>query len=69
MGLTVTRTPGQQILLQVVPGTTAEQLLEELEGGIMITLVEYRSAGLRINIQAPRCLGIGRTEGVPVEEF
>lgn len=68
MGLTLTRTPGQQILLNVQPGTTAEQLLEDLQGGIVITLIEYRSGGLRINIQAPECLGIGRTEGLPIEE-
>jgi hypothetical protein len=66
MGLTVTRTPGQQILLQIEPGTTAEQLLEELQGGIMITLIEYRSGGLRINIQAPKCLTIARTAGLPL---
>lgn len=62
MGLTVTRTLGQQIQLKIEPGTTAEQLMEELKAGIMITLIEYRSAGARINIQAPTCLSIGRPE-------
>lgn len=65
MGLTVTRTPGQQIQLKIEPGTTAEQLMEELKAGIMITLIEYRSGGARINIQAPDCLSIGRAETTP----
>ena len=60
MGLTVTRTPGQQIQLKIEPGTTAEQLMEELKAGIMITLIEYRSAGARIKVDAPDCLTIYR---------
>ena len=62
MGLTVTRTPGQQIQLDIEPGTTAEELYQALQSGITITLTEYRSAGARINIQAPTCLSIGRPE-------
>ena len=60
MGLTLTRTPGQQIQLKIEPGTTAEQLMEELKAGIMITLIEYRSAGARIKVDAPDCLTIYR---------
>lgn len=69
MGLTVTRTPGQQIQLKVQEGISAEELLEELQGGIMITLLEYRSGGARINIQAPDCVGIARPECHCIEEL
>lgn len=68
-GLTLTRTTGQQIHLKVEEGISAEELLEELKGGIMITLLEYRSGGARINIQAPDCVGIGRPEYRTVEDM
>ena len=68
-GLTLTRTTGQQIHLKVQGGISAEELLEELQGGIMITLLEYRSGGARINIQAPDCVGIGRPEYRTVEDM
>lgn len=38
MGLTVTRTPGQQIQLKIEPGTTAQDLWEALQEGITIRL-------------------------------
>lgn len=60
MGLTVTRTPGQQIQLDIEPGTTAEELYQALQSGITITLIEYRSAGARIKVDAPDCLTIYR---------
>ena len=60
MGLTLTRTPGQQIQLKIEPGTTAEELYQALQNGITITLIEYRSAGARIRIDAPECLSIYR---------
>lgn len=60
MGLTVTRTPGQQIQLEIAPGTTAAELYEAMQDGITITLIEYRSGGARISISAPRCLSISR---------
>ena len=68
-GLTLTRTTGQQINLKVEEGISAEELLEELKAGIMITLLEYRSGGARINIQAPDCVGIGRPEYRTVEDM
>lgn len=68
-GLTLTRTTGQQIHLKVQEGISAEELLEELQGGIMITLLEYRSGGARINIQAPDCVGIARPECHCIEEL
>ena len=60
MGLTLTRTPGQQIQLDIEPGTTAEVLYRALQNGITITLIEYRSAGARIKVDAPECLAIYR---------
>jgi sRNA-binding carbon storage regulator CsrA len=67
-GLTLTRTTGQQIHLKADEGMTAEELLEELQGGIMITLLEYRSGAARINIQAPGCIDILRPEYNRIEE-
>lgn len=64
MGLTLTRTPGHQILLQLKPGTSAAELHEQLQAGITITLIENRSAGARIKVDAPKCLAISR----PVEK-
>ena len=61
MGLTLTRTPGQQIQLDIVPGTTAADIYEALEYGLTITLIEYRSGGARIKVDAPKCLSVYRT--------
>ena len=69
MGLTLTRTPGQQIQLDIEPGTTAEELYQALQSGITITLIECRSAGARINIQAPGCIDILRPEYHRLDEL
>ena len=60
MGLTVTRKVGETIQLDITPGTTAEELYQALQSGITITLIEYRSAGARIKVDAPDCLTIYR---------
>ena len=44
MGPTVKRLPGEQIRIEVRPGTEPADLIEELQQGITITLIETPGA-------------------------
>jgi hypothetical protein len=60
MGLTVKRLPGEQIRIEVRPGTEPADLIEELQQGITITLIEHSRGGARLRIDAPKSLSINR---------
>lgn len=62
MGLKLYRRIDQQLLLTVVPGTTAEELLEQLEHGITVQVCDIQRNQTRLNISAPDCLSIIRPE-------
>jgi hypothetical protein len=62
MGLSLKRNVGQQIVLQLVEGTTAEELIAQLRDGITITLASKQATGVRLNIEAPDCLNIYRKD-------
>lgn len=62
MGLNVFRKRGQQLLLTVEPGTTADELLEQLQDGITIMVCEIQKKHSLIGVSAPKCLKITRPE-------
>lgn len=69
MGLNIYRKAGQQLLLTVEPGTTAEQLLEHLQAGITIRVCEIQRQQVLIKVAAPRSLAITRTEKCTAEQW
>lgn len=69
MGLNIYRKAGQQLLLTVEPGTTAEQLLEHLQAGITIRVCEIQKQQALIAVSAPRCLAITRAEKCTAEQW
>ena len=62
MGLTVTRTPGQQIQLKIEPGTTAQDLWEALQEGITIRVVHSQTTRAELDITTTKLLQISRPE-------
>lgn len=62
MGLTVTRHVGETILLQITPGTSAEELYSALVDGIVIRLVASQNTKASLDIAAPSLLQISRPE-------
>lgn len=69
MALKLTRKPDQKLLLSVAPGTTAEQLFEQLNAGIMIQVCFVDGQAVTLGITAPNCLNIIRPEKHSVEEW
>lgn len=69
MGLNIYRKAGQQLLLTVEPGTTAEQLLEQLQAGITIRVCEIQRQQALIKVSAPHCLAITRAEKCTAERW
>lgn len=69
MGLNVYRKRGQQLLLTVEPGTTADELLEQLQDGITIMVCEIQKKHSLIGVTAPKCLKITRPEKCGPDEW
>lgn len=69
MALKLTRKPDQQLLLSVAPGTTAEQLFEQLQDGILINICNVDGQAVLLGISAPDCLDIRRPEKHTDEEW
>ena len=61
MGLTLTRTPGQQIQLDIEPGTTAEELYQALQSGITIRVAHSHTTRAELDITT-KLLQISRPE-------
>ena len=62
MGLTVTRRIGESLLLTIAPGTTAEELFEQLQGGLSIRVVRASNTKAQIKVTAPKALHAIRPE-------
>lgn len=56
MGLTVTRRIGESLLLTIAPGTTAEELFEQLKDGLSIRVVWSCNTKAQIDVTAPASL-------------
>lgn len=69
MALKLTRKPDQQLLLSVAPGTTAEQLFEQLQDGILIQVCDIDGHAVKIGVTAPRSLLIIRPEKHSAESW
>lgn len=69
MGLNIYRKRDQQLLLTVEPGTTAEQLLEQLRAGVTIRVCEIQKQQVLIKVSAPHCLAISRAEKCTAEQW
>ncbi|USR38065.1 carbon storage regulator [Ectopseudomonas hydrolytica] len=62
MALTLTRRPGERLLLRLEPNVTPEELQELIGRGIMIELGEFNGDQVKINISAPQAVAIVRGE-------
>lgn len=62
MGLTVTRKIGESLLLTIAPGTTAEELFEQLQAGLSIRVVWSCMTKAQIDVTAPAALRASRPE-------
>ena len=62
MGLTVTRKIGESLVLTIAPGTTAEELFEQLQAGLSIRVVWSCMTKAQIDVTAPKALQASRPE-------
>ena len=62
MGLIVTRWAGEAVQLEIIPGTTAEELYQALIDGIRIHVKSASGSKASIEIEAPPMLSISRVE-------
>lgn len=69
MGLNIYRKRDQQLLLTLKPGTTAEQLYQQLQAGITIRVCEIQKQQALIKVSAPYCLTITRAEKCTAEQW
>lgn len=69
MALKLTRKPDQQLLLSVAPGTSAEQLFEQLQDGILIQVCDIDGQAVKLGVTAPSCLIITRPEKHSAESW
>ena len=64
MGLTVTRKIGESLLLTIAPGTTAEQLFEQMQDGLSIRVIWSCNTKAQIDVTAPASLRASRARAV-----
>ena len=69
MALKLTRKPDQQLLLSLAPGTTAEQLFEQLQDGILIQVCDIDGQAVKLGVTAPSSLIIIRPEKHSAESW
>lgn len=69
MALKLTRKTDQKLLLSVAAGTTAEQLFEQMQDGILIQICHVDGQAVLLGVSAPDCLDIRRPEKHTDEEW
>jgi hypothetical protein len=62
MGLTVTRKVGETVLLEITPGTTPQELWDQLQSGLRIKVTQSSATRAQLDITAPRALTASRPE-------
>lgn len=62
MGLTVSRKIGESVLLEIAPGTTPQELWDQLQDGLRVMVTDSSGTRAQLDITAPKALTVSRPE-------